>query len=204
MQFRFKTTMNDFPKMEKALEEVSGKSVNVGVLGGGEQAWLAGIHEFGCHITPGKAEYLTVPLTEEAAGKKANSFADTFVYTSKNGKKFIARSVNGELELLYWLTKEVNIPERSFLRNGFDENAEEIVKKARPILADVLGGTMSEEQYFKMIGQLLSSKIKEYATNLSDPPKSSITTSAHPGFTNPLVMSGDMIGAITYEVEDNA
>lgn len=50
MGVKFKTVKDDFPKMEASLKGLNGKKVNVGVLGGGEQAWLAGIHEYGCNI----------------------------------------------------------------------------------------------------------------------------------------------------------
>ncbi len=51
MGVKFKTVKNDFPKMEASLKGLNGKKIIVGVLGGGEQAWKAGIHEYGCNIT---------------------------------------------------------------------------------------------------------------------------------------------------------
>lgn len=50
MGVKFKTVKDNFPKMEASLKGLNGKMVSVGVLGGGEQAWLAGIHEYGCNI----------------------------------------------------------------------------------------------------------------------------------------------------------
>ncbi|MBR6613180.1 MAG: hypothetical protein IKK84_00245 [Clostridia bacterium] len=47
MSVKVTTIKNDFYKMEKTLNDLKGVSVNVGVLGGGEQAWLAAIHEYG-------------------------------------------------------------------------------------------------------------------------------------------------------------
>ena len=49
MGVKWKTVKNEFPKMEQSIKSLSGKKVNVGVLGG-EHAWLAGIHEYGCKI----------------------------------------------------------------------------------------------------------------------------------------------------------
>ena len=46
MKFKISTVKNEFPSMEKSVEELSGLKVNVGVLGG-EHAWLASIHEYG-------------------------------------------------------------------------------------------------------------------------------------------------------------
>lgn len=50
MGVKVTTKKNNFPKMEISLKSLNGKKVNVGVLGGGENAWLAGIHEYGCNI----------------------------------------------------------------------------------------------------------------------------------------------------------
>lgn len=47
MGVRWNTRRNEFPNMEVRLRQLNGKKVSVGVLGGGEQAWLAAIHEYG-------------------------------------------------------------------------------------------------------------------------------------------------------------
>ena len=48
MGVKWKTTKNKFPEMERAAAELNGRRVNVGVFG--EQAWLAGIHEYGLSL----------------------------------------------------------------------------------------------------------------------------------------------------------
>ena len=97
-------------------------------------------------------------------------------------------------------TTVIVIPERSFLRAGHDEHCDEVLNKTEVLLEDVLGGTMSEEQFLKTVGILLSSKIKDYATNLKDPPNHPFTQSQK-GSSNPLWDTGQMIGGITYEIE---
>lgn len=98
-------------------------------------------------------------------------------------------------------TKVITIPERSFLRSGFDEHHIDVINKAEKVLGDVIGGTMSKEQFAKMIGLLLASKIKAYAVNLKSPTKHPFTIAQNPSKTNPLIVSGDMIGGIDYRVE---
>lgn len=97
-------------------------------------------------------------------------------------------------------TTVIVIPERSFLRAGFDEHAQRILDNTESLLGDVADGTMSPHEYAKLIGLQLSTKIKEYARNLSSPPNSSFTVQRK-GSSNPLVDTGDMINSITYEVE---
>lgn len=205
MGVKWKTVKNEFPKMEQSIKSLSGKKVNVGVgvgvLGGGEHVWLAGIHEYGCTIHAKRGQYLTVPLIPEAVGKKARGFSDLFVYQSKSGKKFLARSSKkNSLELVYWLTPSVTIPERSFLRGGFDEHHKAVLKSIDMLIPMLLDGRVSQQDMFEMVGETLATKIKEYARSLNNPPNSSITKN-NKGRNNPLSDSGSMIESITYEVK---
>lgn len=164
-KIKITTHKNEFPKMEKSIEDLNGLRVNVGVLGG-EHAWLASIHEYGCRI----------PVTP-----KMRAFLHRKGLHLKKS------------------TTEIVIPERSFLRSGFDENAEKVLKATEAVLPDVLIGTMSVEQYAKLVGLQLASAIKEYAVNLSSPPNHPFTKKQK-GSSNPLVDTGNMINGITYEV----
>lgn len=94
-------------------------------------------------------------------------------------------------------TTHIRIPERSFLRTGYDENREKVLKKAKMMLADVTSGTMSEAALHKGVGLELSSKIKDYARDL-DSPANHPFTADRKGSSNPLVDTGDMIGGITW------
>ena len=94
-------------------------------------------------------------------------------------------------------TTHIKIPERSFLRAGFDKHRDEVAKKATMLLADVADGKMSAEACFKGVGLELSSKIKDYAVELRDPPNHPFTVEQK-GSSNPLVDTGDMIGGITW------
>lgn len=97
-------------------------------------------------------------------------------------------------------TTKIIIPERSFLRAGYDLNRDDVIRMAERILPAVLEGKMTESQYLEMVGTQLRDAIKEYAIELSDPPKQEWPT-RDPAKDNPLVMSGDMIGGIDYEIE---
>ena len=198
---KIKTVKDKIPEMIKTFESLNGKKVQVGVFDG-ENAWLARIHEYGCDIRAKKAQYLTIPISPKSIGKKAGEFDDLFFVQAKSGEKFLARDVRkGEIELLYWLTKSVKIPERSFLRAGFDENVKEINKYSDILLKKVATGEMSEREYLDNIGQRLSSKIKTFARNLNSPANSRVTRE-NKSSSNPLVDTGQMIRGITWKVDD--
>ena len=167
MAVKWKTKKNDFPKMQAAVERLDGKKVSVGVLGGGEQTWLASIHEYGCRIevTPKMRKYLA------ATGLHLKA-----------------------------TTTHITIPERAFLRNGYDKSKDEVIAKAEAVIGDVIGGTMSENQLFELVGLLLKSRIQDYARDLDNPPNHPYTVERK-GSSNPLVSTGDLIGSITYKVE---
>lgn len=167
MSVKWKTKSNKFPEMERAIAELNGKKVQVGVLGGGEQAWLASIHEYGCRIA----------------------------VTDKMRKYLAATGLH-----LKATTTEIVIPERSFLRTGYDESKDKVLNDTSQLIDDVIGGAMSVDQFLKIVGVTMSSKIKDYARDLDDPPNHSYTIERK-GSSNPLVDTGGMIGAITYRVE---
>ena len=167
MSAKIKTVKNDFPKMEKSLKALSNHNINVGHLDGGEQAWLAGIHEYGC----------TIKVTDNMRA-----------WLHSHGLH------------LKSTTTEIVIPERSFLRAGFDANHEKVIKLNEAALADCLvDGDV--DTFLKNVGQTLRDKIVDYGTDLQTPPKHPFSLEMNPGKTNPLVISGDMLDALTYEVE---
>ena len=96
-------------------------------------------------------------------------------------------------------TGYITIPERSFLRAGFDENEKQILDKTDKLIPDVLNGTLSENEFYKVVGLLMKSAIQDYAVELPYPPNHPFTAKKKKS-TNPLVDTGDMIGAIDYEV----
>ena len=201
MAVKIRTKRNKIPLMEKEFNTLNGKKVQVGVLGGGENAWLAGIHEYGCTITAKRAKYLTVPCNPKSFGKKAGDFNDLFFLETDEGSKWLVREKGkDQLEFMFWLTKSVHIPERSFLRAGHDANINKIIKRVEDLLKKI-GSAESADALCETIGMMLADKIKDYAENLRTPPKSSITLAASPNKTNPLHQTGEMISSITYRVE---
>lgn len=97
-------------------------------------------------------------------------------------------------------TEYITIPERSFLRSGYDENRKAVLEAAKSILSDVISGNLSINEYGEIVGIELSSRIQDYATNLSSP-KNHPFTIKQKGSDNPLVDTGQMINSIGYVIE---
>lgn len=94
-------------------------------------------------------------------------------------------------------TTHIHIPERSFLRTGYDKNRDAVMEKALLLLADVAAGKTSERGLYQAVGMMLASKIKDYARDLASPPNHPFTIDRK-GSSNPLADTGDMIGGITW------
>lgn len=98
-------------------------------------------------------------------------------------------------------TKYIEIPERAFLRNGYDINIETITKKSSELMNEVIDGEMSAETFLAAIGTELRDAIKRYAIELKTPANHPFTIKRK-GSSNPLVDTGQMIESIKYEVEE--
>lgn len=86
-------------------------------------------------------------------------------------------------------TTHIHIPERSFLRSGYDKERATVLKHARMMLADVTEGRMSESAFFEAVGTDLVERIKDYAIELDSPANHPFTVDRK-GSSNPLVGGG--------------
>ena len=161
------TTRDYIPKIRESFKELGSKAIEVGVFGG-EQAWLAHIHEYGCiiQVTPKMRAYL-----------KANGLA------------------------LKPSTTTITIPERAFLRNGYDKGKNEALSAYMDFISALITGNIDADTILEALGTNLEGKIKEYATNQVEPPLHPYTIEHRQhGGSNPLNDTGSMIGAISYRI----
>lgn len=154
------------PLMRTKVRKLSGKTIKIGSFG--DHAYLAGIHEFGCHI----------PVTPKMRA-----------WLHHNGIH------------LKESTTEIVIPERSFLRAGFDSEEEKIASQIDILLGAYLTKNTRYDMLLRDIGEKAASAIREFAINLESPPKSEATKALEGGSkSNPLVQTGEMINSITYKI----
>lgn len=96
-------------------------------------------------------------------------------------------------------TETINIPERSFLRTGFDENVNKIQQQAELLLDGVLDLKIDAKAFYEALGAVCVSMFQDYLTEISSPPLSSVTIERK-GSSNPLIDTGRLRQAITYRV----
>ena len=161
------TTRDYIPKIREFFRELGSKAIELGVFGG-EQAWLAHIHEYGCiiQVTPKMRAYL-----------KATGLA------------------------LKPSTTTITIPERAFLRNGYDKGKNEALSAYMDFISALITGNIDADTILEALGTNLEGKIKEYATNQVEPPLHPYTIEHRQhGGSNPLNDTGSMIGAISHRI----
>ena len=94
-------------------------------------------------------------------------------------------------------TTVIKIPERSFLRAGYDENADRIMKQTERALSLVLAGKMTVDQMLDLCGQQFATAIKTYMRNLRTPANHPYTVEQK-GSSNPLIDTGGLLESITW------
>lgn len=96
-------------------------------------------------------------------------------------------------------TTHITIPERSFIRAGWDANENDFLDQAEQHIKDAIVGGVSVSAVIDAMGQEARDYIREYARDLKSPANHPFTIDQK-GSSNPLVDTGGLIGAITYEV----
>lgn len=202
---------SNIPRMRRVLSRLGRKEIKVGVFGADNYEYpndadlvtIAYVHEYGTTITPKTAKWLTIPLIPAAKGKRAGDFGDTLFYYKPEDEDhaFLARDKgNGNIENVFLLVKSVTIPERSFLRTGFDNNIDKIMDKIDDLIGDVLDFGINPDVFLDAIGEEFAGLIQRDMRRIDSPPNSDITKSVKRS-SNPLQDTGRLIGAIRHEVE---
>lgn len=193
---------NNIPSYKKMLEELFSYKILIGIFGedDSEILMIAGANEFGADIRPENGRFLTIPLSKKAKGKNPRDFPDLFVLHAQSGELFLVKEKGeSDLEFYYWLARSVQIPERSFIRSGWDDRLPNIEDRAIKLLKKVLTMELTPLDYFNAIGEYVVGQLKDYMTKLSSPPNSPITTN-NKGSSNPLIDTGRLRDSIAYKV----
>lgn len=93
-----------------------------------------------------------------------------------------------------------DIPERPFIRNGLRDGVGELQRVSTVVARRVIAGTLTKNQALNQLGKTGVDLVKQSAIGLKDPPNAEVTVSRK-GSSNPLVDTGEMVGAITWKVE---
>ena len=193
---------NQLPDLIQILEDLNRTELHIGVFGKDDSHLLmiANVNEFGATIRPRRARRLAIPLNKKARERSPRSFDDLWPLRTNDGALYLVRNKgSNRLEFMYWLATEVHIPERAFIRGGFDANVNRFGKMVETLLKTVILGQNSLEVFWDTLGEYIVGQIRKYMVEMRSPPNSFATIAAK-GRSNPLINTGRLRDAITYKV----
>lgn len=202
MPVTVKINTEKIDNLKKNLNEINGKRINIGVLSSadGMIKMIAEVNEYGAVIKPKSGKYLAIPLSKAYKGRSPREFSNLFTVRSKSGDLFLAREKGKkDLEFCYYLATSVTIPERAFIRGGFESSRSELYDKAEQLIEQLAEGKIDTQTFLDFIGNFMQGKIRQYMIDLRNPANANITVAVK-GSSNPLVDTGHLILAIDYEV----
>lgn len=97
-------------------------------------------------------------------------------------------------------TKYINIPERSFIRAGFESGRNDLEETVKRYLKYLFAGKISQEKFFEMTGIRAKDLIKDYMTDLRKPPLHPVTKQRK-GSSHPLIDTGHLRDTVDFEVK---
>ena len=133
--------------------------------------------------------------------KEKSSPSDTKPKSNKPGNKPIPKKKE-DIEFLFILMESVNIPERSFIRAGYDNNRAVIEDIASNAIKKIVFEGWDAETAANNIGMSIVGMIQEYMNQpFNFKGKSSITKATSNWPSNPLVETGRLRNSITYRID---
>lgn len=97
-------------------------------------------------------------------------------------------------------TTHIRIPERSFVRAGWDKYKSQIESRIDKGMEGVVELSVDPNVFLKMIGELTADRIKDYIEELSYPPNHPATI-RQKGSSSPLIDTGSLRDSIDYRVK---
>lgn len=95
-----------------------------------------------------------------------------------------------------------NIPQRSFIRRPFEENPGDLAAMTAKVARQFMRGEMSLVKALNVLGLWGSQQIKNRVLQQVIPPPNRPSTVKAKGSSRPLVDTGQMINAVTWEVKE--
>lgn len=205
-------------RIKGELEQLQNLRIKVGIQGDADSEILtiARVHEYGAVIHAKQAKNLCIPINKESYDKSPRDFPDLFFIKSKNGyllgvtaKKSRKRKKGDEgqsddLNLLFLLLPSVTIPERSFIRAGYDANRNLLADVCQQAMGKIIHEKWDAHKAAEWIGGKAVDLIHEFMSDASNfEPKGRIQKERAPSLANnPLTVTKRLFNSVTWKVEE--
>lgn len=193
---------------------------------------IANVHEFGATIKAKNVKNLAIPISKKAIGKSPRDFENLFFLESdglvygcidneehesgpsgkprelkpqkhKPADKKTKKKRKKNIEFLFILMESTTIPERSFIRAGYDNNRAAIEDVAAKAIQRIIFEGANAEMAAHYIGVSVVGMIWEYMTQpFNFKGKGNITKATSNSPDNPLFETGRLRNSVTYRIEE--
>lgn len=204
----------EIERIRRELEHLNRIRIKVGIQGDADSEILtiARVHEFGAVITAKTTKNLAIPIHRESYDKSPRDFPGLFFIRSEAGYLFGVvekgrrrkGSEGDNLKFLFLLLPSVTIPERSFIRAGFDHNKNKLAEIVQNEVARIWQGQQTADGAISWIGGQAVGLIQQFMSDASNfEPKGKIQRERYPSYADsPLMVTGRLRNSITWEVEE--
>lgn len=214
----------EIERIRRELEHLNRIRIKIGIQGGGtdyrgqsvqaeaDLFIIARVHEYGAVITAKTTKNLAIPIHRESYDKSPRDFPGLFFIRSEAGYLFGVvekgrrrRGSEGDnLKFLFLLLPSVTIPERSFIRAGYDANRSRLADVVRDQVSEIIFHGKTATEAAEYIGGKAVDFIREFINDASNfKPKGSIQKERYPSWANsPLVVTGRLRNSITWKIEE--
>lgn len=201
-------------RVKAELEKLNGTRIKIGIQGNADSELLmiARVHEYGATITPKATRNLCIPIHKDSYDKSPRDFQDLFFIRSRDGYLFGVVAKKGRrdkenpnnLKFLFLLLPSVTIPERSFIRAGYDANKNRLAEVVKDQVSEIILHGKTATEAAEYIGGKAVDFIREFMTDASNfEPKGKIQRERYPSYADsPLMVTGRLRNSITWEVEE--
>ncbi|MGG0666964.1 hypothetical protein ABE073_00285 [Lederbergia citrisecunda] len=97
-------------------------------------------------------------------------------------------------------TKEITIPERAFIRIGFDKGVDDVYRLVEKYIDEAVAGSLPAKAFLEMLGDEMRDQIRDHADDLRSPANHPFTAEEK-GKNDPLEESGHMIDSMEVKVK---
>lgn len=204
----------EIERIRRELEHLNRIRIKVGIQGDADSEILtiARVHEYGAVITAKTTKNLAIPIHRESYGKSPRDFPGLFFIRSEAGYLFGVvekgrrrkGSEGDNLKFLFLLLPSVTIPERSFIRAGYDSNKNRLAEVVKDQVSEIIFNRKTATQAAEYIGGKAVDFIREFINDASNfEPKGNIQKERHPSWANsPLIVTGRLRNSITWKIEE--
>lgn len=204
----------EIERIRKELEHLNRIRIKVGIQGDADSDILtiARVHEYGAVITAKTTKNLAIPIHKDSYDKSPRDFPGLFFIRSEAGYLFGVvekklrwrRNQEDNLKFLFLLLPSVSIPERSFIRAGYDANKNRLAEVVKDQVSEIILHGKTATEAAEYIGGKAVDFIREFINDASNfEPKGNIQKERHPSWANnPLVVTGRLRNSITWKIEE--